>query len=101
LIDQLPPLDISLIFANEYGAISHMGIWGVEFMQEGATFSIEDIFSESVVQYVARDLDPMRLVSKREKNGQGVDPTWSKTASNLSYEKANLNAHITRRNPYI
>jgi hypothetical protein len=101
LPDQLPPLDISLVFANEYGAVSHMGIWGVEFVQEGATFSIEDIFSENVVQYVARDLDPMHLVELREIDSKGVTEVWSKTASNLLYEKNSLTRHLTRRDPFI
>lgn len=101
LPDQIPPIDISLIFANEYGAISHMGLWGVEFVQEGTTFSIEDIFTENTVQYVARDLDPMRVVNVRDIDGKGVAKEWTKTASGLMYEKQQLNSHLTRRNPFL
>jgi len=101
LPDQLPPLDMSLVFANEYGSISHMGLYGVEFMQEGTTFSIEDIFTENVVQYVARDIDPMRLVSKREVDGQGVKDEWSSTASSLLKNKQFKNNHLVRRNQFI
>ena len=32
LPDQLPPLNLSLVFANEHGAISHRGLYGVEFV---------------------------------------------------------------------
>jgi len=35
LMDQLPPVDILIAFANEYGSISRMGIYGVEFVDEG------------------------------------------------------------------
>lgn len=101
LPDQIPPIDMSIIFANEYGAISHMGLWGVEFVQEGSTFSIEDIFTENTVQYVARDLDPMRVVNVREIDGKGVTEEWTKTASGLMYEKQQLNSHLTRRNPFL
>lgn len=101
LADQVPPIDISLLFANEYGAISHMGLWGVEFVQEGGTFSIEDIYSESQVQYVARDLDPMRLVNTRKTDGSGVTKQWTKTASNLLYEEQSLDEHLRRRDPFI
>jgi hypothetical protein len=66
LIDQLPPVDILLSFANEYGQVSRMTIRGVEFGAEGQTMSIEDIMTENVVNYVARDVDPMRAVSKRK-----------------------------------
>lgn len=100
LADQLPPLDISLIFANEYGAISHMMFYGVEFFQEGGTFSIEDIYSENVVQYIARDIDPMRIVEQRDIDGQGITKEWATTASKMLREKQIL-AHLTRRNPFI
>ena len=101
LSNQLPPLDISLVFANEYGAISHMGLWGIEFVQEGGTFSIEDIFSESVVQYVARDIDPIRIAGQRKLNNQGVSNVWTDTASDLMLKEQNNFAYQTRRNPFI
>jgi hypothetical protein len=101
LVDQLPPLDISLIFANEYGAISHMGFWGIEFFQEGGTFSIQDIFSENVLQYVARDFDPLHVVGKRVIDGAGVTDNWHDTASSMLVNEAQAIAHLTRRNPYI
>lgn len=100
LADQLPPLDISLVFANEYGAISHMGLYGVEFFQEGMTFSIEDIYSENTIQYVARDFDPLRIVDQREIDGQGVTKSWSMTASDMLREKQ-IVGYRTRRNPFI
>jgi len=101
LPDQLPPLDISLVFANEYGALSHMGLYGVEFVQEGSTFSIEDIFSENVVQYVARDMDPMTLVDKRQVDGQGIKEEWTSTASSLLREQQYRNNHLLRRNQFV
>ena len=100
LIDQLPPIDISLVFANEYGAISHMGIYGVEFFQEGMTLSIEDIYTESVVQYVARDFDPLRMIDQREIDGHGVSNSWNQTASDMLREKQ-IVAYRTRRDPFI
>jgi len=65
LLDQLPPMDITIAFANEYGQLSRMGIYGVEFVNEGQTMSIEDIMTENVCNYVARDFDPMRSVARR------------------------------------
>jgi hypothetical protein len=100
LIDQLPPIDISMVFANEYGAISHMGLYGVEFFQEGMTFSIEDIYSESVVQYVARDFDPLRTVDQRQIDGHGITNSWANTASDMLREKQ-IVAYRTRRDPFI
>jgi hypothetical protein len=59
LPDQLPPIDLTFIMANEYGSVSRMALYGVEFLNSGYTFSIEDLLLEEVVQFVARDLDPM------------------------------------------
>jgi hypothetical protein len=101
LIDQLPPLDISLAFVNEYGTVSHMGIYGVDFMQEGTTFSVEDIFSENVIQYTARDLDPMKAVQTAVRNKDGIENEWTKTATQLMAEEDDLYGHLKRRNPFI
>ena len=59
LIDQLPRFDITITFSNEHGAVSTMVIYGVEIISEGTTMSIEDFFTENVVQYIAQDMRPM------------------------------------------
>jgi hypothetical protein len=66
LLDQLPPVDILVSFANEYGSVSRMEIKGVEFVDDGQVMSIEDILTENVVSFVARDYDPMRSIGKRK-----------------------------------
>lgn len=53
-VDQLPPFDITLAAANEYGALSVMRIFGVELLNEGYGVSIDDIVSEQQHTYVAR-----------------------------------------------
>jgi len=104
LPDQLPPMDISLSFANEYGAVSYMGLYGVEFVQDGGTFSIEDILSENVVQYVARDIDPLKAVQFSTRNAQGVTGSWTTDVTAImSSEYDTEKTYITekRRNPFI
>tara|TARA_Y100000310_G_scaffold309573_1_gene353818 strand:+ start:1214 stop:2506 length:1293 start_codon:yes stop_codon:yes gene_type:complete len=59
LPDQLLPIDLTFLMANEYGAVSRMALYGLEFLNSGYTFSIEDLLLEEVVQFVARDIDPM------------------------------------------
>ncbi len=68
LMDQLPPIDITISFANEYGSLSRMSLYGVEFVSEGRTMSIENLLLEDVVQYVARDIDIMTPVTDDEGN---------------------------------
>lgn len=58
--DQLPPIDIILWFGNEYREHqSLIRLFAVEFIQEGQVHSINDIYSENTMQYVARDIDLM------------------------------------------
>lgn len=57
--DQLPPLTITVLFANEYGSVSEMNIYGVEFVTDGQVMSIEDIFSEGTTSFMATDYDVM------------------------------------------
>jgi len=55
--DQLPPLDMTISFANEYGSRSEQRIFGIKFVNNGTTYSIEDLFTEQIMQFTARDCD--------------------------------------------
>lgn len=59
-VDQLPPFDITLAAANEYGSLAVMRIYGVELMNEGYGVSIDDIVSEIQNTYIARTMVPWR-----------------------------------------
>lgn len=59
-MDELPPFDIILTFGNEYGQSAKMVIYGVTITDEAMTFSIEDMFTENVMTYMARDIETMR-----------------------------------------
>jgi len=81
--DQLPPLDLTIAFANEYGSISRMGIYGVEFLNDSQTFSIEDLMTEAVVNFTARDIDVMTKVGIRKLNSDSNDYRTDTTGSDL------------------
>ena len=55
-VDQIPPFDITLAAANEYGALATMKIFGVELLNEGYGISIDDVVSEQQFTYVARTI---------------------------------------------
>ena len=99
LADQLPPIDIQVNFANEFGDQSYMVIYGVEFVQEGQTMSIEDLLLEQVIQYVARDIDPMRSSIKREIDELG-NVSRSPTASSL-FANQDVQAGVDRMRPFV
>jgi hypothetical protein len=58
-IDQLPPFNISLIFANEFGYASYQRILGVEFVTESNVYSVQDMMTEQTVTYLAKDFTPL------------------------------------------
>lgn len=60
--DQIPPFDITLAAANEYGSLAVMRIFGVDLLNEGYGVSIDDIVSEQQHTYVARTIIGWRPV---------------------------------------
>lgn len=57
LADELPPFDITVTMANEYGKMSRLVIYGVRLVNEGQVMSINDIYIENTYQFVAKDYD--------------------------------------------
>lgn len=60
LPDELPALDLTITFANEYGRESRMAIYGVRIINEGQVMSINDLYTENTYQFVANALEPLR-----------------------------------------
>lgn len=59
IMDELPPFNITISFANEYGYDSRLAIYGVRIVNEGQVMSSNDIYIENTYQYVALDIDYM------------------------------------------
>lgn len=57
MADEIPPFDITITAANEYGAQAVMAIYGVRLVNEGLVMSVNDVFTENTYQYVAADLE--------------------------------------------
>jgi hypothetical protein len=64
--DQLPPFDITLAAANEYGALAVMRIYGAEILNEGSGVSIDDVVTETQSTYIARSLIPWSPISNTD-----------------------------------
>ena len=60
LPDELPALDITVTFANEYGRQSRMAIYGVRIINEGQVMSINDLYTENTYQFVATAMEPLK-----------------------------------------
>lgn len=65
--DQIPPFDIVLAAANEYGTLALMKILGVELMNQGFGVSVDDIMCEHSYTYIAHGILPW--------TSQGIHPS--------------------------
>ncbi len=58
--DQIPPFDITITFANEYGNAANLIIHQVEILNFGMGISIDDINLENAMTFVARKVERLR-----------------------------------------
>lgn len=57
--DTLPPLDITMTFANEYGQAAFQKIYDLDFLNEGSGVSVDSIVMERQMTWIARRLSPI------------------------------------------
>lgn len=57
LTDEMPPFDVTISFANEFGQRSVLKIFGIIIVNEGQVMSVNDMMTESTMNYVARDIE--------------------------------------------
>ena len=58
--DELPALNLTISMANEYGYKSNMVMYGVKFIEDGGVMSINDLYTENTLQYVATGIQPLK-----------------------------------------
>lgn len=78
LSDELPPFDVTVTCANEYGNRAKLAIYGIQLLNEGQVMSINDIYTENTYQFVALDIDYLRNddpVYNYEEPVEEIEPT--------------------------
>lgn len=58
--DELPLFDLIVISANEYGNSVSMMLYGVDITDEAQVISVEDLFTENTLNFIARDIDTFK-----------------------------------------
>ena len=58
--DELPALNLTISMANEYGYKSNMVLYGVKFIDDGGVMSINDLYTENTLQYMATGIQPLK-----------------------------------------
>lgn len=81
--DMLPPFDMVLTFANEYGSFARMKIMGMVIVDEGGTFSIENIISEQEFTYMASGIIPLTAYVPDYHQRRYNDPNPAANSANL------------------
>jgi hypothetical protein len=64
LPDQIPPFDVVLSAANEYGGLSLMKVLGLELMNSGYGVSVDDLVSEHSYTWIAHGIVPWQDLGK-------------------------------------
>lgn len=62
IADEIPPFDITISMANEYGKAAVMVLYGVEILNQGSQFSMDNIQSQMACTFVARRLKCLEAV---------------------------------------
>lgn len=65
-VDELPPFDIMIVSANEYGSAVAMYVYGIDFTDEAQTISVEDLFTENTFSFIARDVSVFKDIINRK-----------------------------------
>lgn len=76
--DTLPPFDVTLTFASEYGHTAFQKIYDVDILNESSGASVDTVVMARQVTWIARRLSPLvRGVYTRDEGGniKGVAPT--------------------------
>ena len=68
-IDQLPPFDITMTYANEYGQAAFQKIYDVDILNEGSGVSVDTIVMERQMTYIARRISPIITGVYNSSNG--------------------------------
>lgn len=57
--DMIPPFDVTLTFANEYGQAAFQKIYDLDILDESSGVSVDSIVMERQMSYVARRISPL------------------------------------------
>lgn len=93
LIDQIPPIDVTISFVNEFNHGSVIRIYGIELVDHGMSMSVDDMITEQVVSYIATGMHEMVVPGGEEgpdgkifmSNGIFFNGEVDETTSNTYY----------------
>ena len=99
--DELPLFDIMIVSSNEYGSSCSMFVYGIDFTDESQTISIEDLFTENVFKFVAREVsvfDENVITAQKSIKKYYYMPTTNTLRNYYTDEQARQTDKVTRQN---
>lgn len=108
MADQIPPFDVHIVFTNELGYTARVVIFNVKIQSEGQTMSIQDMYTENVMQYIATDMQIMHGSTSQSllKEAEGLEGAEIAVPNPLRFEDILRNSPDARkilkktRNPF-
>lgn len=94
LADEMPYFDMTVVYANEYGNIARLALYGVSLMNEGKVISVNDVFTENTFQFVALNLEYLDDPSAR--SNQGISQESPENMDELEQTERFLNPETGR-----
>lgn len=67
--DEILPFDVTITCANEYGQMATMTIFGVELLNEGSGFSIDNVVTEKAYTFIARSISKFKPITSENNTG--------------------------------
>lgn len=98
LVDELPPFDLVISAASEYGYRSRIVIYGIRLLNEGQVMSINDLFIENTYQFFATDIEYLTDELSYTKNTNGIGYTLSddiEIGTSINYSKVFKNKDLS------
>jgi hypothetical protein len=100
-VDQLPPFNMTLLFADELGNASWRRVLGVDFVTDGVVYSSNDLLSEQTISYMASDFTPLMLLKDNSLFNPLVQSTYYEPFNTVgSLLKGSNNPAIPSTNIY-
>ncbi len=75
--DQLMPFNIAITMANEFGNRAGMELYGIQILNEGSGFSVDDVITAKAYTFVARKLKG--ITPKENLRSEGSDSLYTST----------------------
>jgi hypothetical protein len=75
--DQMPPMDVTLTYANEYGNLAVEQVFGIEILNEGKGVHIDDMAVETAMTFICRGIGKLQRIGVEDFSAAAFPGTGS------------------------